>query len=92
MIMPVRPPAARIERAITSDQMSISALGVSDHDRLAGGAGGGVDADQFFARHREHVEGIIVAQVGLHRERKFGEIGELPEIGGCTPALSNAFL
>jgi hypothetical protein len=26
MIMPVRPPAARIERAITSDQMSMSAL------------------------------------------------------------------
>ena len=57
------------------------ALRVADHDRLAGGARGRVDADQLFARHREHVEGIIVAQVGLHREREFGEIGELPEIG-----------
>ena len=56
-------------------------LRVADHDRLAGGAGGGVDADQLFARHREHVERVVVAQVGLHRERKFGEIGELPEIG-----------
>jgi hypothetical protein len=41
-----------------------------------------MDADQLFARHREHVEGVIVAKVGLHREREFGEIGELPEIGG----------
>ena len=39
-------------------------------------------AHQLFARHREHVERIIVAQVRLHREREFGEIGELPEIGG----------
>ena len=38
-------------------------------------------AHQFFARHREHVEGIIVAQIRLHRERKFGEIGELLEVG-----------
>ena len=58
------------------------ALRVADHDRLAGRARGRVDADQLFARHRKHVEGIIVAQVGLHREREFGEIGELPEIGG----------
>ena len=57
-------------------------LGVADHDRLAGRAGRRVHAHQFFARHREHVEGIIVAQIGLHRERKFGEIGELLEIGG----------
>ena len=40
-----------------------------------------MDADQLFARHGEHVERIVVAQIGLHREREFGEIGELPEIG-----------
>ncbi len=55
-------------------------LGVSDHDRLAGGAGRSMDADQFFARHREHAERVIVAQIGFHREWKIAEIGELPEI------------
>src|SRR6478736_2388163 len=40
-----------------------------------------MDANELFARYREHVEGVIVAQVGLHREREFGEIGELFEIG-----------
>jgi hypothetical protein len=54
--------------------------GISDHDRLAGGAGGGVDADQFFARHGEHVEWVIVAQIGLHRERKILQIRQLAKI------------
>jgi uncharacterized protein involved in copper resistance len=72
--------------------MSISALGIADHDRLAGGAGGGVDPHQLFARHREHVERVIVAQIGFHREREFGEIGQLPEIGGVHAGLSKAFL
>ena len=40
-----------------------------------------MDADQLFARHRKHLKRIIVAQVGLYREREFGEIGELSEIG-----------
>ena len=57
------------------------ALRVTHHDRLARGARGRVDPDQFFARHREHVEGIVVPKVSLHREREFAEIGELPEIG-----------
>ena len=61
--------------------------GVADHDRLAGRAGGGVDAHQFFARHGEHVEGIVVAQIRLHGERKFREIGELPEIGRMHAGL-----
>ena len=55
-------------------------LGIADHDRLACGAGGGVDADQFFARHREHVERIIFAQVGLDGEREFREVRQLPEV------------
>jgi hypothetical protein len=38
-------------------------------------------AHQFFARHGEHIEGIIVAQIRLHREREFGEVGKLPEVG-----------
>ncbi len=57
------------------------ALRVADHDRLAGRARGRMHANQLFARHCEHVEGIIVAKIGLHREREFGEIGELFEIG-----------
>jgi len=55
--------------------------GVSDDDRLAGGAGGSVDADQFFAGHREHVERIVVAQIDFGREREFGEIGKLFKVG-----------
>ena len=55
-------------------------LGIADHDRLAGGAGGGVDADQFFARHREHVERVVVAQVGLRGEREFRKVRQLPEV------------
>ena len=66
--------------------------GIADHDRLAGGAGRSVNADQFFARHREHVEGIIVAQIGLDRERKFGEIGELLEVGRMHAGLVERLL
>ena len=37
-------------------------------------------AHQLFARHREHVERIVVAEVGLRGEREVAEIGELPKI------------
>jgi hypothetical protein len=67
-------------------------LGVSDHDRLAGGAGRGVDADQLFARYREHVKRVIVAQIGLGREREFGEIGKLFEVGRMYARLVEYFL
>ena len=36
----------------------------------------------FFARHREHAKGIIVAQIGLHREGKLLKVLERLEIGG----------
>ena len=68
------------------------ALRVADHDRLAGRARGSVDTDQLFARHREHVEGVIVAQVGLYGEREFGEIGKLPEIGRMHAGRIERFL
>jgi hypothetical protein len=61
--------------------------GISDHDRLAGGAGRCMDPDQLFARHREHVERVIVAQVGLHGERKILQVRQLPEIIWMHPGL-----
>ena len=65
--------------------------GVSDHDRLAGGAGRGVDADQSFAGDSEHLERIVVAQIGLHREGKFAKIGGLPEVGGMHAGRVESF-
>ncbi len=41
-----------------------------------------MDADQSFAGDSEHVEGIIVAQVGFHREWEMAEIRQLPKILG----------
>ena len=57
------------------------AFGVADDGRLAGGARRGVQAQQLIARHGEHAEGILVAQVGLHREGKAREIGQRLEVG-----------
>ena len=62
-------------------------LRVADDDRLARRAGGGVYAHQLLARHGEHVEGIVVAKVRLHGERKFGEIGELAKVGRMHAGL-----
>ncbi len=67
-------------------------LGVADHDRLACRARRSMDPYQLLARHREHVEGIIVAQIGLHREREFGEIGELLEVCGVHARSVEALL
>ncbi len=44
--------------------------GVADHDRLAGGAGGRVDARQPVPRHGQQAERVGVAEVGLDRERE----------------------
>ena len=54
----------------------MSRLRVADHGRLAGGAGRGVDAHHLLARHGEHAERIVVAQVRLGGEREFREVGE----------------
>ena len=58
------------------------ALGVADDGRLAGGAGGGVDAHDLLARHGEHAEGIVVAQVLLGGEGELGEVGQRVEVVG----------
>ena len=73
MIMPVR--RARIERAITSDHASISALVYPTTIGLPLVPEAWTRTS--FARDREHVEQVVVAQIGLHRERKLGKIGEL---------------
>ena len=56
-------------------------LGVAHDGRFPGRSRRGVQAQQLVARHGEHAERIIVAQVGLHREGKAREIGERLEIG-----------
>ena len=58
------------------------AAGVADDGRLAGGAGGSVQAHDLLARRGEHAEGIGIAQVALHREREFGEVFEPRQVGG----------
>ncbi len=52
------------------------ALRVAHHRRLAGGARAGVHAHDLLARHREHAERVVVAQVLLVRERELGQVGE----------------
>ena len=49
---------------------------IADHCRLARGAARGVHAQDFAHRHGEHAERIILAQIFLGGERKFGEIVE----------------
>ena len=39
-----------------------------------------MQAQQLLARHGEHAERIVVAQIGLHREGKAREIGERLQI------------
>ena len=53
---PGRAPAARMLRAITCDQVSMSFARVAHHRGLAGGAAGRMDAHALLARHREHAE------------------------------------
>ncbi len=54
--------------------------GVADDRRLARRAAGRVNAHDLFARHREHAERIVGAQVVLHRERKLREIVERAQV------------
>ena len=42
-------------------------------------------AQHLLTRHRKQAERKIVAQVGLGRERKAGEVGERLELVGCHP-------
>ena len=50
---------------------------VADDGRLAGRSRRRVDARDALARHREHAERIVVAQVALDREREARQVGEL---------------
>ena len=58
------------------------ALGVAHHRRPAGGAGRSVDAHHLRLRHREHAEGIGVAQVLLGGEGKLAKVGQRLEVVG----------
>jgi hypothetical protein len=77
---PARPPAARIERATTRGPVFEVVLGVADHDRLAGGAAGGVQAGQLGARHGEQAERVVVAQIRLGHERELAEVGQALQV------------
>ena len=63
---------------------------IADHRRLAGRAGGGVDAQQLVARHRHQPERIIVAQLGFGGEGKLAQIVERLEIVGMHAGLVEA--
>ena len=82
---PGRPPAALIERAITSAQVSRSSRGVAHDGRLARRTAGGVHAADLLARHREHAERVVRAQVGLGGEREPRQVGQRLRSSGVTP-------
>jgi hypothetical protein len=54
--------------------------GITDNRRLAGRAARRMHTHDFVARHSEHPEGIVGAQIVLHRERKLREIVEGAEV------------
>jgi hypothetical protein len=56
--------------------------GVADHGGFAGGAGGGVDARDPLPRDGEHAERVVVAQVLLHGEGEFREVGKVTQVVG----------
>ena len=60
---------------------------VADHRRLALGSRRGVHAGQLVRRDREEAEGIVLAQVGLARERQGGKLLE-PAQPGAAEALA----
>ena len=67
------------------------ALGIADHRRLAGRAGGGVDPDKLLLRYGKKTEGIIVTQVGLRHEGEPCKVGERLDIRGGNAALLHLF-
>ena len=76
-----RPPACGADRA--RDQVGPGVdvvLRVAHHRRLAGRARGGMDAADLLARHGEEAEGVVVAQVLLHREGKLRQVAELLQV------------
>ena len=76
-----RPPAGGMDRARHHMRPGLDVLrGVADDGRLAGGAGRGVHAHQLLARHGEHAERIVRAQVLLGGERELRDVVECAEI------------
>ena len=73
----VGPQSARDEepRAEVGPQAEVGA-GVRDERGFAGGAGGTVVPDDLLLRHGEHPDRVVVAQVGLDRERQGRELPE----------------
>ena len=57
-------------------------LRVAHDRRLAGGARRRVDARHLLARHREHAERVVVAQVLLDGERELRQVGERLQVAG----------
>lgn len=53
---------------------------VADHRGFAGRARRRVDARDPVLRHREHAERIVIAQIGLGRERKPRQIGKRSQV------------
>ena len=60
---------------------------VRDADRLAGGAGGAVVADDLAVRRRLEAGRVLVPQVGLHRERQELDVLERLDVLGLHAAL-----
>ncbi|MCY1302963.1 hypothetical protein D9M70_526490 [compost metagenome] len=65
-------------------------LGVGDHRGFAGGAAGGVQADDLALRHGEHAERVVVAQVALAGERELAEIVQRFQVVGVHAGLGEA--
>src|SRR6185312_12892007 len=53
---------------------------------------GRMHTDELLTRHGEHVERIVVAQIGLHSEGKTSDVGERFEIGRPHPGLVKGLL
>ena len=65
--------------------------GIAHHHGLAGGAAGGVQADDVVTGHGEQAEGVIVAQVLLFGEGQVLQIGQALDVAGFDAALVKAF-
>ena len=71
------------DRARHHGRPRVDVLGrVADDGRLAGRARRRVDAHDLLARHGEHPERIVVAQIALGRERELREVRERLQVAG----------
>ena len=61
---------------------------VADDGGLAGRARRAMDAHDLLPRHGEEAERIVIAQVGLARERQPAEVVERADLIRLTPASS----